>query len=1063
MWSVPLIAVVAVIGALAAFVVLAPNGAQAHDEGPGIAAHQPSPPVTGIDVTTPSIANGGRSSLQVSWNAPVTTGANAPTMYRVDISRDTDVWMNVIGGEGTNTTLTESMATSNCTSSDEGNRCYTAPSLKANTLYHFRVFAMNQHGTSPISVVETIGSGKTLRIDPPAKATGLDATDYYEDKIVVSWDEVTDTGGADVLWYCLGVASSPSGPFIDLANTTNDENIADCLEAEEAGDSDDINIFVLLGLIDAGGNNQAGAYVSQTVAIAAEDKNGDPVTSFTHDGLGGGNHDDDEDSPDLAEEIELRYRLYAVTDQDGKADTPDDRKIARAASETATGRTVRSSDKPDPLFESPPAVGNLRAVVYTTDADLPVVIDGDNEGAAVVANQGLHFFWTHPDGYDPDYNDDDAEDATKVPNWYVQVQRRVPTDEDHDDYAGWQFVTGTIPAINAELATDYGAPQFTVDFTATDNADDNPVPEARIYDAPVLWGPSKDINRTYRVRYVNPGKDDNDQTDDHDNTITTDDVAGAWKEMTISQVTADYLRVVADGLPTEDSTLPIILRSRTVNAAPGLRFEYNDDSTREARDRIDLLWDRDANARGGEDGPNGPHGYVIDRSANDGATWQSLRRADTPTELGTADTFTDSHEVIPGHKYTYRVFPVFIESGPDAYGIPALIEANSRGADLPTAARSVRAVGDGQNACLITWAAPSDPGGHPVRGYLIQMAPDKDGSPGAFVTIEVAGGTSPFTVMDGDATEFKYTGTVAQLGDGQADELSAGAMRWFRVIPVTNENDGVATTGGAILNEQGGMKTPRNNRAADGLPLMEDYTLATPAKCTTDSLGDAPGDKVTVAPKMPVDLTAEAASDTNSLAPSDRGVFLTWNMQPQGDASETTSYRIERIRMDTGVDALNDEADDWQYVTRVMDVTSVTDDTDLRQDEETRMYRVCSEASGVAEPACVDMAVDYELHQEMHDAVPPELTEPAITSADGNASGEVEVTWTPGANADGHLVMLFTDDFMSDPVVEAKSATDTTYTFTGVTNGGYVVVVVSFDTDFDFQFVFIMVSVPGGS
>ena len=103
------------------------------------------------------------------------------------------------------------MATSNCTSDDEGNRCYTAPGLKADTLYHFRVFAMNGQGTSPISVDETIGSGRTLRIDPPAKATGLDATDYYEDKIVVSWNAVTDTGGADVLWYCLGVAASPSG------------------------------------------------------------------------------------------------------------------------------------------------------------------------------------------------------------------------------------------------------------------------------------------------------------------------------------------------------------------------------------------------------------------------------------------------------------------------------------------------------------------------------------------------------------------------------------------------------------------------------------------------------------------------------------------------------------------------------------------------------------------------------------------------------------------------------------------------------------------------------------
>jgi hypothetical protein len=134
----------------------------------------------------------------------------------------------------------------------------------------------------------------------------------------------------------------------------------------------------------------------------------------------------------------------------------------------------------------------------------------------------------------------------------------------------------------------------------------------------------------------------------------------------------------------------------------------------------------------------------------------------------------------------------------------------------------------------------------------------------------------------------------------------------------------------------------------EGLPLADDAERADPDKCTTEGLGDAPADKVTADPQMPVDLTLEAASDTNSLADSDRGVFLTWNQQPKGDASETTSYRINRIRMNTGVEALNDEADDWQFVKRVRDVTSYTDSTDLRRDEETRMYQVCSEAASMA-------------------------------------------------------------------------------------------------------------------
>ena len=109
MWSVPLIAAVAVIGALAAFVILQPNGALAHEPTATSAPHLPPDPVTGIDVFTPTVDNGGRTSLQVSWNAP-TTG-DMPTMYRVDISTDTDVWHNVVGGEESGKgMLTESMA-----------------------------------------------------------------------------------------------------------------------------------------------------------------------------------------------------------------------------------------------------------------------------------------------------------------------------------------------------------------------------------------------------------------------------------------------------------------------------------------------------------------------------------------------------------------------------------------------------------------------------------------------------------------------------------------------------------------------------------------------------------------------------------------------------------------------------------------------------------------------------------------------------------------------------------------------------------------------------------------
>ena len=198
---------------------------------------------------------------------------------------------------------------------------------------------------------------------------------------------------------------------------------------------------------------------------------------------------------------------------------------------------------------------------------------------------------------------------------------------------------------------------------------------------------------------------------------------------------------------------------------------------------------------------------------------------------------------------------------------------------------------------------------------------------------------------------------------------------------------------------------PTDEDAVGDLPLLDDRTRADPVKCTTDGLGDAPADQVTADPQKPVDLTAEVAADSNSQATSDRGVFLTWNMQPQGDASETTSYRINRIRMNTGVDALNDEADDWQFVKRVSDVTSYTDSTDLRREEETRMYQVCSEASGVTDPVCVEMPVTYALHPDMHMPSMPMLGDASGLEGTADTNAEtITLVWTPGAGAGFHRV-----------------------------------------------------------
>ena len=61
----------------------------------------------------------------------------------------------------------------------------------------------------------------------------------------------------------------------------------------------------------------------------------------------------------------------------------------------------------------------------------------------------------------------------------------------------------------------------------------------------------------------------------------------------------------------------------------------------------------------------------------------------------------------------------------------------------------------------------------------------------------------------------------------------------------------------------------------------------------------------------------------------------------------------------------------------------------------------------------------------------------------------VKVDWTPGDNAAGHLVMLFTDDWQGAPMVEGMP-TGNSHTFT-VDAGSYIAVVVAYDADVNIQ------------
>ena len=89
-WSAPLVAVLAVAGALALFVALTPNSAQAHDL-PG--------PVSDLTAEATSW-----STIKLTWKAPTTGGV---TGYRIDVSEGEFIWEALVMDTGnTRTTYT---------------------------------------------------------------------------------------------------------------------------------------------------------------------------------------------------------------------------------------------------------------------------------------------------------------------------------------------------------------------------------------------------------------------------------------------------------------------------------------------------------------------------------------------------------------------------------------------------------------------------------------------------------------------------------------------------------------------------------------------------------------------------------------------------------------------------------------------------------------------------------------------------------------------------------------------------------------------------------------------
>ncbi|MCY3692256.1 MAG: fibronectin type III domain-containing protein [Chloroflexi bacterium] len=168
MWSVPIVAVLAIVGALAMFAALTPGSASAD--------MLPDAPMN-LKVTAAE-GNAGRTTLVLNWDA----AANA-TGYRIDKSQDGFMWETMMMDTGSTATT------------------YMDTTLTASDSRWYRVFARNSHGVSTgfdyarggTKVKGMPGPVQNLRAVPNSKNEHM--------RLNLSWDPPADNGGEKIVGY----------------------------------------------------------------------------------------------------------------------------------------------------------------------------------------------------------------------------------------------------------------------------------------------------------------------------------------------------------------------------------------------------------------------------------------------------------------------------------------------------------------------------------------------------------------------------------------------------------------------------------------------------------------------------------------------------------------------------------------------------------------------------------------------------------------------------------------------------------------------------------------------
>ena len=930
-WSAPLVAVLAVAGALAIFMALAPNGVQAdHVNIPGAP--------TGLTVE-PASGNAGRTTLVLDWEA--SSGSELVTGYRIDYSDDNVTFAELVVDTG-----------------NTGTSYSDSDGLKPGGFRVYRVFALNSAG---VGLVSNTASGVTKGAGEPDKVTGVVATapekrpDRWHE-IHLSWAVPYD-GGNDIVRYCIEVAT--------LSDTENfPEDAAGCLA------------------------------------------NPAPTTSTVNAGTSYGRL--------VTEDDKTTYELDVGLE-------PSDTRLFRVYAVSSDGTITRTSEEPSDTVQ-----GSTRA------AEIP----GTPMSLAASLNEGdddINLYWNWPT-YDGGYD---------ITNFFIQVRNQ---------NGRWQDVS--LDADGARQGTT-ASHTLTANDIQTYEGQDAEAAEGLLQFSPATLPGAATDTLYFRVF-----------THTDSNGTGGANTGGEQRLSSASNAAVVYRNT------GNTDTLP-------VHAPEGAA------ATVDGRHTINLSWDHGVTDETTDPDTLYPSsGFRIDyfkgsdTTAEEDAQWKPLW--DHTNRTSTKFTHTN---LDPGTEVHYRV----ITYGPNQATSTALglITETTNGAATSEAPTNLMATREGATMIGLSWQAPENTGGADLEEYEIDMSMmDADGQWGGWASI-----ATPSTTKKVDGSMISYT----------HDKRSENTRFRYRVRAITDAPAASNTSG---WSNTATAQTALAGKADMPIGLVAETALDSNATQPGErgvllmwNEPEGPAGAVTTHYLIERKVEGEdndyrSFADTSDVADSDDPLRtdITDFDEPDLAAGEVRYYRVAAVSgSGTGewaevrfpVDRVHNFAPTAVGTIAAQTVTagqSVTVDVVANfsdADMDTLTYRAMSDPTSHATVSvsgsmvtitgvsagmatitvtATDTAGDYDMQTFMVTVEAADTTPTAPSGVmaevvtDDRPEGtvyNVKVTWTEGANAEAHGVILFNSDFsLTEHIVRGTGGT---HTFGNVAAGSYIAVVVVLD------------------